>query len=224
MTGMGLLGMFEIGEQLGLSISSGLAAIAAWIHWIRFRVPITVAAGTATLVAFVVMSLLAMVPGIQEWMNGIIFWAGMLVFGLAMWWDSSDTLRQTRKSDVAFWLHLVAAPMLVHPVFSSLQVFEGKTEPWQAGVVALLYVVIAFVSITIDRRALMVSALSYVLYTFSALLEKYGVVSLNFAFTALAIGIGLLMLSAFWQSCRQAVLRFYPPSLQERFPPCHSPS
>ena len=68
----------------------------------------------------------------------------------------------------------------------------------------------------------MVSALTYVLYTFSTLLKTYGVVSLNFAFTALAIGIGLLMLSAFWQSCRQAVLRFYPTSLQERFPPCHS--
>ena len=152
MTGTKALGMFEMREQLQLGIPSGLAAIAAWCHWVRFRVPITVAAGTATFVAFVVMLLLAMVPGIKEWVNAIIFLAGMLVFGLAMWWDSSDTLRQTRKSDVAFWLHLVAAPMLVHPVFSSLHVFEGKTEPWQAGVVAVLYVIIAFVSITIDRR------------------------------------------------------------------------
>jgi len=65
----------------------------------------------------------------------------------------------------------------------------------------------------------MVSALAYVLYTFSALLEQYGVVSLSFAFAAFSIGSGLLLLSAFWHTCREAVLHFYPGAIQDRLPP-----
>ena len=41
--------------------------------------------------------------------------AGLGVFTLAMWWDRSDRVRQTRRSDVAFWLHLLAAPMIAAP-------------------------------------------------------------------------------------------------------------
>ena len=42
---------------------------------------------------------------------------GIGVFLFAMWWDASDPKRETRRADVAFWLHLLAAPMIVHPVF-----------------------------------------------------------------------------------------------------------
>lgn len=65
----------------------------------------------------------------------------------------------------------------------------------------------------------MVSALVYVLYAINTLLEQYGVVNLSFAFTALIIGSGLLLLSAFWHGCRQALIRHYPQSLQTRLPP-----
>ena len=37
---------------------------------------------------------------------------GIGVFLFAMRWDSSDPARVTRRSDVAFWLHLLAAPMI----------------------------------------------------------------------------------------------------------------
>src|SRR2546430_3225670 len=47
-----------------------------------------------------------------------LFRSGMFLF--AMWWDGSDRARLTRRSDVAFWLHLLAAPMIVHPVFTLL--------------------------------------------------------------------------------------------------------
>ncbi|RUM51618.1 MAG: hypothetical protein DSY87_08965, partial [Methylococcus sp.] len=138
---------------------------------------------------------------------------------LAMRWDTSDILRHTRRSDVAFWLHLVAAPLLVHPVFTSLGVFEEQTALWQLVLIAVLYGIVALVSISVDRRALMVSALVYVLYAFSEILEHYGVVSLSFAFTAFIIGSGLLLLSAFWHSCRAALIGLCPGSVQARLPP-----
>ena len=56
----------------------------------------------------------------------LVLTAGIGVFALAMWWDRSDRVRQTRRSDVAFWLHLLAAPMIAHPIFHLLGVTEGN--------------------------------------------------------------------------------------------------
>ncbi|MDZ7661358.1 hypothetical protein [Thiohalophilus sp.] len=203
----------EKGAQ-SVVIASALATLAAWLHWRRFQVPITVAAGAAVGVAFAVALLLWAAPDARHWLSVISFIAGVAVFVLAMYWDTRDTARLTRKSDVAFWLHLLAAPLLVHPVFAALGVFEGQMNLWQAAVVILLYVAIGFVSLCIDRRALMVSALVYVMYAFSTLLEQYGVVSLSFALTALVIGSALLLLSAFWHASRAQVLRRVPLAVQ----------
>ena len=43
----------------------------------------------------------------------LVFAAGIAIFTYAMRWDISDRARQTRRSDVAFWLHLLAA---LHPI------------------------------------------------------------------------------------------------------------
>ncbi len=216
--GVIFLERFELSNDLIIGVPSAVAAIAAWLHWLRFKVPITVAAGTAALVAAVIMMMFALIPEVRQWMMLIIFIAGIMVFMLAMKWDASDRLRQTRRSDVAFWLHLIAAPLIVHPVFSALGIFDGQVDLWQASAVVMLYVAIAIVSISIDRRAMMVSALIYVLYAFDTLLEHYGIISLGFAFTAFSIGAGLLLLSAFWHSCRKALLQLYPRFIQQQLP------
>lgn len=197
-------------------VASALAGVAAWLHWLRFHVPITVAAGVAAVVGGIVALLFSVVPDPTKWTSAIMFIAGIVVFALALRWDATDTVRQTRRSDVAFWLHLLAAPLLVHPVFASLGVFDGYTTLGQAIAVIVLYVAIAFISLCIDRRALMVSALIYVLYSFSTLLQQYGVVSLSFAITALVIGSALLLLSAFWHPSRTAILRLFPVAVQAR--------
>jgi len=203
----------------GLAVASAVAAVAAWVHWRRFHVPITVAAGAGAIVGCLFGVLLTLAPDARNWLNILSLIAGIAVFVFAMRWDTTDTLRQTRRSDVAFWLHLLAAPLLVHPIFTALGVSEGHANLGQALAVVALYVGIALVSLAVDRRALMVSALTYVLYAFSALLKQYGVVSLSFAITALAIGAALLLLSAFWHPTRALVLRFLPLSLQQRLAP-----
>src|SRR3546814_13051814 len=83
-------------------------------------VPITVAAGTAALAATAVALILSLtgVPrDSQTLVMALVLVAGLGVFALAMWWDRSDRVRQTRRSDVAFRLHLLAAPQLAHPIF-----------------------------------------------------------------------------------------------------------
>jgi len=207
------------GNEVDLAMSSGAAALAAWLHWLRFKVPITVAAGTAALVALAVSMVFYSAPDTLNYANPILFAAGLCVFALAMRWDSSDTQRLTRRSDVAFWLHLVAAPLLVHPVFDLLNVVDGDIGLLQGVLVILLYAFIALVSLCIDRRALMVSALGYVLYTLTELLGSYGTLDESFGVTAFFIGSGLLLLSVFWHNCRSTLLTKFPDVLIRRLPP-----
>ena len=206
-------------SPVGFAVASAVAAAAAWLHWRRFHVPITVAAGAAAVVGVAFGLLVAVLPQANNWLNVLSLLAGIVVFALAMRWDATDTLRQTRRSDVAFWLHLLAAPLIVHPIFTALGVSLGQASAGQALAVVVLYVAIALISLAADRRALMVSALAYVLYAFSALLKQFGVVSLSFAITAFAIGAALLLLSAFWHPTRAYVLGFLPPALQQRLAP-----
>ncbi len=204
-------------DNVALIAAAAGASFVAWIHWLRFRVPITVAAGVAAVVVCAIATLLQFVPSISSFFVVILFVAGVATFSMAMRWDMADQARVTRKSDVAFWLHLLAAPMLVHPVFSALSI-SGEASVLQGLGVISLYVLIALISLAIDRRALMVSALGYVLYVFSALLKMYGVISLSFAITALLIGAALLLLSAFWHPCRTWVLAWLPAHLQKKLP------
>jgi len=217
-TGLSLLANSGLSADITKGLPSAVAALSAWLHWKRFKVPVTVAAGIGTLAAAVVLLLVGFVPEMRPLILPLVFFAGIAVFALAMRWDSSDTKRQTGRSDVAFWLHLLAAPMIVHPVFSMLMFDDAAIGIVQAAIVTTLYIVIALVSISIDRRALMVSALAYVLYAINSILELYGVVSLGFAFTAFAIGSGLLLLSAFWHLCRKAIIVYYPPQIREHLP------
>lgn len=207
------------GAGLNIAGASFAAAIAAWLHWRRFRVPITVAAGAGTVVAGSIAIFVYWVPAAGEWISAMLFAAGLAVFALALRWDASDIKRETRRSDIAFWLHLLAAPLLVHPVFKAIGIFSGQTMMGQALLATALYVAIAMVSLAADRRALMVSALGYVLYAFTDLLRLTGVVSLGFALTALVIGSALLLLSAFWQRSRAVALRWLPPSVLAHLPP-----
>jgi hypothetical protein len=150
--------------------------------------------------------------------NPILLGAGLIVFAVAMLWDGSDRERRTRRSDVAFWLHLAAAPLIAHPVFHMLGVFDGAISAGTAAVVLALYVGFALEALAVDRRALLVSSLIYVLYAMYALFTQAGAVELGAAFTALAIGSALLMLSAFWQPARRRVVGALG-GVGERLPP-----
>jgi hypothetical protein len=211
-------------EKLGALIGAAAAAIAtgaAWLHWRRFRVPITIAAGAAAAVG-VALGLIAYAvgdtPALQTVLLSFALLLGIGVFLFAMWWDSSDPRRETRRSDVAFWLHLLAAPLIVHPIFSLLGLTDGNATVGEAVIVLLVYVALGLTALAIDRRALLVSALAYVLWALTDLFERFGAVELSFALTALVIGSALLLLSAFWHNVRRAVVKPLPANIQARLP------
>ena len=217
-----------LGATVG-AISAAIAAIGAWIHWRRFHVPITVAAGAAAIAGL----FLAVVVGIVQPGDGhaamnlilsfvLVLGIGMFLF--AMWWDASDRARLTRRSDVAFWLHLLAAPMIAHPIFTLLGVMNGNVGTGVGLLVVGLYILFGLTALAVDRRALLVSALAYVLYALTELFKRFGAVELNIALTALVIGSALLLLSAYWHQARKLVVKQLPANLQARLPNLDRPA
>lgn len=209
-----------VGLTAALAFAAGAAA--AFLHWKRFRVPITVAAGAASVSGILVALLLMVIGDNGEWVRdlvlGFVLLLGIGVFLYAMRWDSSDPARVTRRSDVAFWLHLLAAPMIVHPVFTLLGLNDGDATIGEGLAVIAIYVALGIAALAIDRRALLVSALAYVLYALNELFEQFGAVSINIALTALVIGSALLLLSAFWHQARASVVERLPGSLRGYLP------
>lgn len=199
-------------------ISVVLTALFAWLHWRRFRVPITVAAAAAAIITIILTLGLKAFPSLVEWLLPLLFVSGISLFFIAMIWDASDKVRQTRNSDVAFWLHLAAAPLIVHPIFSFLGILTEQESLWSIGLVIILYVFLTMISLAVDRRAIMVSSLGYVLFAFSTLFQTYGFVSYSFALTGIFIGASLLLLSAFWHTSRSKVLKFIPSSIKVHLP------
>ena len=203
------------------SVSGAVGAAAAWLHWKRFRVPITVAAGAMSVSAIAVGLLIALLGDPEDYKNAILSFVlllGVGVFLFAMWWDASDRARLTRRSDVAFWLHLLAAPMIVHPIFTLLGLNDGHATVMEGLVVIALYIALGVTALAIDRRALLVSALAYVLFAMQQLFRQFGAVELNVALTALVIGSALLMLSAFWHQARSAIVKPLPANLRDKLP------
>jgi hypothetical protein len=197
--------------------ASVAALLASALHWWRFRVPITIAAGVAALLGILLGVLLAVVPGAIDWIVLPVFLGGLLTFSIAMAWDISDRQRITRRADVAFWLHLLSAPLIVHPLFLLL-VLSGDEALGRAILALLVYSGMVLISLLIDRRAFMVSSLAYVLYALARLFDEQGGLDENLAITGVVLGSALLLLSGFWHRARTALLGWMPESLQRRLP------
>lgn len=210
-------------QDAAIALSAAVAAgIGALLHWLRFHVAITVAAGTAAIV-LLLLSTVAWATGQELKTNPALapaaFLCGLAVFAFAMRWDLSDRERRTQRADIAFWLHLLAAPLIAHSLFYWLGVLDGNdVTPGHAAGVLVTYVAFALVALLVDRRALLVSALIYVLAALNGLLRNAGAIEMNLAISTLFVGAALLALSVFWTPLRRALLTLAPESWRQHLP------
>jgi hypothetical protein len=210
--------LFAKSSELTIMTGAAASTVAAYFHWLRFKVPVTIAAGTVALISLIISTVSTVFPNIKDWILILVFICGVGAFVLAMYWDSRDFSRVTRKSDVAFWLHLVSAPLIIHPLFSSLGVLDGNQHMFNMAGVIILYALMTLVSVAIDRRAFMISSLAYVLYAFSSILKDYGDVGYSFALTGVFMGAVLLLLSAFWHLARSHIVSMLPLQIRRFLP------
>ena len=202
------------------AVVAGLVTAGATaLHYRRFRVPVTIAAGVAALVAAIVGLLFALAPELAKAaFFPLMFLCGLAVFALAMRFDLSDPKRQTRRTDIAFWLHMLAAPLIVHSLVSGL-FNDGKMDTASALGILAIFVVLALVALLVDRRAILVSGLSYAGYAFGSLIMNTGVSDGVVPLTMLVLGALVLLLSAGWHALRRALLPLLPGALVRRLAP-----
>ncbi len=206
---------------LGLAglVTAGLAAM----HYVRFRVPITVAAGVGALCVVVATLVVGLRPAAGETaVNAVLFGCGIAVFALAMRFDMSDPERRTRRTDIAFWLHLLAAPLIVHPLIRGfLHGLDARLTTGAAVGILAIFIGLGMVAVVIDRRAILVSGLLYAGYALSALIRAAsasGSAVASVPVVILVLGAFILLLSAGWQPLRGLLLRRLPRAVAARLP------
>ncbi|MEZ5809695.1 MAG: hypothetical protein R3D65_18710 [Zhengella sp.] len=229
---------------LGSLAAGGVAAAAALYFW-RFRVPIMAAvfALAATALAFLWSALVLydgvtsgqvalpaaeQLPLVMERALLMPLACGIAVFLVAVALDLHDRERRTIWSDCAFWLHVVSAPMLVHPLFilaTGQATAVGDIEPGMGAAISLALLIAGFVyvALAIDRRSLLVPTFAYfgslgVYYLFDRTANATGIPP--FALILLMIGALVIMFGAGWQRIRGLTVgTTLPTSVLAKLPP-----
>ena len=215
-----------LGALLGLAVLIPVALVC-YLFWKIHRVPLALALVWAAGAGLITGSdVLISIDRPQAVAAGRALLAGLLLFGAGMWYDSRDRLRQTRLTDVAFWLHLGAAPLLVHGFFSLSGAGPfGATDQVRPVFVLITFAVLAAISLLIDRRPLLASSFVYLVAATYSLIRaasasaNIGERELAAAMAPAVIGVLLLFLAAAWTPLRSFMLRGLPQDLARHLPP-----
>lgn len=193
------------------------------LFYLRFRLPFALAVLVATLIGTFFATLYVYQPDYTKTHLPLLaLLAGLVTFSVAMWQDLRDRHRRTLRADNAFWLHLLAAPLLVHALISLLTGggLRSLTGLYESAVVLAVVAVLAVIAVIIDRRALLVSGLGYVGVALARLVQETEISALGVtAITLVILGAAVVSLGSGWHAARAGLLRIVPRGIAELVPP-----
>jgi len=217
----------------GILLATVLAVIAPLAFYFRFRLPFSLGLAGAGAALFVIVAcLIANFELTVQFLPSLYLLLGILLFIAGVLFDARDPSRATRFSDNGFWLHFAAAPLILNGAFGLVvQAFNGgntaasvnaalmsgvgENNPAvaaQAAVTLAVILLIGVISLLINRRALIVSALLTtgiaigVLFNAAGLGEGALVASI-----LIVLGAFVLILGASWHVARRALLAWVKP-------------
>lgn len=219
-----------------LGVDSGVMAavitIGAMLAYYAFiRLPFCIAL-IAISVIFLVFALVEQIA--PSWLAGNRSWlfviCGLVTLVTAIIYDTKDTQRLTRFADNAFWLHLTAAPLIVHGLafraglakadmlFGAIPVIE-VTRADAAGLLVIVGL-IGLLGLALNRRALLVSSLGYAGFAIVFLFSGSGVgFGLSLALAFVVLGAAVIFLGAGWHGARNVLIKILPK--WKIFPPAY---
>jgi len=215
-------------EDFTSLIRPGLLTVAAvFVFWLRFKVPFAMALIALGLFATALLAA-ATGQGTPQSLNEVFVlsadsnfaWItlalGIVTFGAAMYFDGSDPHRVTRRSAQGFWLHLVAAPMIINTVALSIL----SNDPGSTSTILAAMAGFALVAVIIDRRSFLLAAIAYVVSVLLTLNPAFE--DAQGARVILGLGVFLVILGAFWARIRAGLLKTLPLGrLRAYLPPAH---
>jgi len=202
------------------SISIVLFFLSAFIgislFYVRYRLPFVMLVVAATLVGLSLSIISSIFHDLEiHDLRFIIGGLGFIVFLFAMNFDLKDRLRITRLSENAFWLHLLAAPLMIHSILAA-----GSFDQINIPLILIVFAILTVIALIIDRRAFLVSSLLYMGGAFTQIISALGLDdSLQFAVPVLFIGLLVVVLGIGWSPLRRLIMTIVPSAIADRVPP-----
>jgi len=221
--------------RTGLLLAAAFAFVAPGAFYARFRLPFSLGMAGGGAAFFVIASAMLF----SQWETALNFLPalylalGLLLFAAGVWFDARDPARVSRYSDNGFWLHFAAAPLILGGSFGLIgQAFgasgaaamggaghlvtsaaaEGGNAVAQSFVTLLVVFVLGFVSVLINRRVLIVSALLTTGVAIGVILNEFGLGAGALAASVLVVlGGFVLVLGAGWHGLRRSLLGWVKP-------------
>lgn len=232
--------LFFIQAGAGSILSTGgitaslVTLIAMSVFYTVIRLPFCIALMAIASLYLLFSILRTIAPDILVSATGLIFMlSGTIIFIIALLYDRHDQHRTTRFSDNAFWLHLLAAPLIIHglaigaiqqkveKLFGVLPVIE--ISQLEAVVILAMVGLMTFIGLAINRRALIVSSLGYAAFALVYLINGTGVgFSVVVVTTLLVLGLFVVLLGVIWHGVRNVLIKFLPK--WRVFPPPYDPA
>jgi len=191
----------------------------SFLFYLRYRMPFSLLPVAAGLVAAVISSI-----GVDILKHQLVFSAlGLTVFLVAMSFDARDRKRQLRASDCGFWLHLLASPLIVHGMmttllFSDAGVLDAGTN--REIVLLLFFILFLLTALFVDRRAMLVSSLSYALYAIFKVVSSNILDGSNLPLMIfIGFGIFIVLFGTYWYKLRRLIFAAFRGSWPARFVP-----
>ena len=201
---------------------------AAFVYYRRFRLPFSSAmVGLAAVWVVLALIFFAFPYDTIRFSPTLGFLSGLALLVAGVSYDMRDPERVTRWSGNGFWLHFVAAPLVLGgalaivrmgPVFDIPQMAEGDIDFWtnqfnvaQSVVTLVVIGVFALISLLLNRRALVVAGLLSAGIAIGVIVRASGLGGAEVAaVTLILLGGGILLLGLGWNSARAALLAFVP--------------
>jgi len=188
-----------IGPENALQVFAATTVLASIFYW-RYKMPFTLVAIAYGALGFITV-LLGNAGFDLENFPTIVTSYGLIIFAVAMWFDSQDTKRENRLSDAAFWLHLPAAPMIVHGVMISL-LGVSSSEFF------IIFFLTAFflLALYVDRRAILVSSTGYAIYVMVQFgsSNSFNIENLTLVILA-SFGACIIVFGVYWYNIRNFI-------------------
>ena len=185
----------------------GILSLVSLLFYLRYKMPFSLLPLAAGLVAIVIIRI-----GVDVIEHPLIFTGlGLLVFVVAMWFDARDTARVSHLSDSAFWLHLLASPLIVHGAMVSLLFSQ---QAWIQAIDKELIIIAFFagfllLALLLDRRAMLVSTQLYMIYALTQVLEGQLDSTQNvLIYVLMALGLLVIFFGTYWYKTRRLIFGF----------------
>jgi hypothetical protein len=204
-------------------------------YYVRYRVPLALALCIMSALAFVLTLLLRL----MQWASGdpqffanhpvllavVCLVCALGLFATALYFDLGDRMRRTTRSDIAFWLHLGAAPALLFSVRLLIS-FDGnlldvaQTVSIKTPIIVISVGVLMLIGLVIDRRAFVTSGLLSLGFAIYGIFRQGSATVDTYIFTTLiVVGAIVLVIGTGWMPLRRIVLRALPAVISQRLPP-----